>query len=91
MNSARKILRWKAVKKRVPYSRTQAWRKSRDPTDDFPAPVQLGPNAVGWFEDEIDTWLASRPRVNWAGDAADASLAEPEAAVVGLDPGAEAA
>lgn len=30
---------------------------------DFPQPVRLGANAVGWYEDEIDAWLASRPRV----------------------------
>ena len=58
----RKILRHKAVTERIPYSRTQIWRKSRDPDDEFPAPVQLGPNAIGWYEDEIDNWLASRPR-----------------------------
>ena len=28
----------------------------------FPQRVQLGPNAVGWYEDEIDEWLAQRPR-----------------------------
>ena len=72
----RKILRFKLVKERVPYSRIQIWRKSRDPDDDFPAPVQLGPNAIGWYEDEIDAWLESRPRVRWATDAAP----EPEAA-----------
>ena len=70
------ILRAKAVKERTGYSRVQVWRKSRDPDDDFPAPVQLGPNSIGWYEDEIDAWLASRPRVRWAADAAP----EPEAA-----------
>ena len=71
----RTIIRFKLVKERVPYSRIQIWRKSRDPNDDFPAPVQLGPNAIGWYDDEIDAWLASRPRVKWAVDAAP----EPEA------------
>jgi prophage regulatory protein len=32
-----------------------------DPT--FPAPVALGGRAVGYYEHEIDAWLASRPRV----------------------------
>ncbi len=73
----RKILRFKLVKERTGYSRVQTWRKSRDPNDDFPAPVQLGPNAIGWYEDEIDAWLASRPRVRWATDAAP----EPEGAI----------
>lgn len=26
----------------------------------FPQPVHLGPRAVGWFEDEIESWLAER-------------------------------
>ena len=64
----RKILRTKVVTERTGYSRVQTWRKSRDPEDDFPAPVQLGPNAIGWYEDEIDDWLESRPRVTWAAD-----------------------
>jgi len=29
---------------------------------DFPAPVSLGPRAVGWLADEIDAWIAERPR-----------------------------
>ena len=63
----RTILRKKIVRQRSGYSDVQIWRKSRDPDDDFPAPVQLSPGgAVGWYEDEIDTWLESRPRVNWA-------------------------
>jgi prophage regulatory protein len=27
----------------------------------FPAPRQVGPNTVGWLEDEVDAWLRSRP------------------------------
>ena len=65
----RKILRAKRVTERSGYSRVQIWRKSRDPDDDFPAPVQLSPNgAIGWFEDEIDVWIESRPRVHWAAE-----------------------
>ncbi len=26
----------------------------------FPAPIQLGPKAVGWLESEINAWLAAR-------------------------------
>lgn len=26
----------------------------------FPAPIRLGPRAVGWLEAEVDSWLASR-------------------------------
>ncbi len=66
MNFPRKIIRSKIVTERTGYSRVQTWRKARDPEDDFPAPVQLGAHAIGWYEDEIDAWIASRPRVNWA-------------------------
>jgi prophage regulatory protein len=31
-------------------------------TETFPKPVQLGPNSVAWIEEEIDEWIASRPR-----------------------------
>ncbi len=60
----RKALRPNVVMDRTGYSRVQLWRKSRDPNDDFPLPVQLGGNAIGWFEDEIETWLATRPRLS---------------------------
>ena len=43
-------------------SRVTLWRKARDPEDDFPAPMILGPNSIGWFEDEIQDWQESRPR-----------------------------
>ena len=56
------IIRKKVVQKRTGYSGVQIWRKSSDPNDDFPPPVQLGPNAIGWFEHEIDAWLDTRPR-----------------------------
>ena len=28
----------------------------------FPEPVQIGPNRIGWYADEIAKWLESRPR-----------------------------
>lgn len=28
----------------------------------FPEPVQIGPNKIGWYEDEVEAWLESRPR-----------------------------
>ena len=63
MDHPRKILRPTDVYALTGYGRTQTYRKSRDPDDDFPAPVQLGANAIGWFEDEISAWLNTRPRV----------------------------
>jgi predicted DNA-binding transcriptional regulator AlpA len=28
----------------------------------FPEPVQIGPNRIGWYADEVDEWLENRPR-----------------------------
>ena len=65
-----KILRTKSVMELTGYSRVQIWRKSRDADDDFPAPVRLSQStskgAIGWYEDELNAWLASRPRVSYA-------------------------
>ena len=62
----RRIAKSREVQDRTGYSRVQIWRKARDVDDDFPAPIQLGPNSIGWYEDEIDAWLERRPRVTWA-------------------------
>lgn len=56
----RKILRGPEVQSRTGKSRTQIWRDVR--AGRFPAPVELGVNSVGWFEDEVESWLDSRPR-----------------------------
>ena len=66
---ARRILRDPAVKERTGLSRVQRWRRVRKGT--FPAPVQLGPNSIGWYEDEIEAFLANRPRVSYAAAPAD--------------------
>jgi len=34
------------------------WRQ--DPT--FPAAIELGPRRVGWRREDLDAWIASRPR-----------------------------
>jgi prophage regulatory protein len=60
----RRILRDPQVFQRTKLSRVQRWRRVRRGT--FPAPIQLGPNSIGWYEDEIDAWLAERPRVSYA-------------------------
>ena len=59
----RRILRPKEVRERTGYGRTMLWIKSRNPDDTFPSPVQLGVNSIGYFENEIDEWLETRPRV----------------------------
>ena len=59
----RAVIRWPEVERRTQRSRTQAWRDIR--AGKFPAPVRTGENSVAWFEDEIDGWLADRPRVTY--------------------------
>jgi prophage regulatory protein len=39
-------------------ARDTLYRRAR--TGDFPKPVKLSERASGWFEDEIDAWLAQR-------------------------------
>ena len=58
----RVILRKRTVCERVGLSGAQVWRKSVDPKDDFPESIVLGPNAVGWYENEVSEWVNSRPR-----------------------------
>ena len=55
---------YKRVGERVGKSRAQICRDIK--AGKFPAPIVLGPNAVGWFENEIEDWLETRPRVTWA-------------------------
>jgi prophage regulatory protein len=59
-----KIIRFPEVCEKRGKSRVQTWRDVRD--GKFPAPVQLGPNSVGWFEHEVDANLEGLPRVHWA-------------------------
>jgi prophage regulatory protein len=42
------------------YSKPTLLRLSR--TGAFPAPIKLGPRAIGWYIDEVESYLASRPR-----------------------------
>ncbi len=72
---SRKILRPKEVRELIGKSRVQIWRDIR--AGRFPAPISLGPNSTGFFEDEILAWLASRPRRTYS---AEAEAPAPEAA-----------
>lgn len=53
-----KILRRRELIAKVGLSVMTIWRKERDGT--FPARVPLGPNSVGWLEEEVDAWLEKR-------------------------------
>ena len=56
-----KILRRKAVIDRVGYSSTRFDALMKEPG--FPAAIKLSERTPGWLEEEIDQWIASRPRV----------------------------
>lgn len=58
------ILREPEVKSRTGLSRVQRWRLVR--AGDFPAPITLGANSIGWREIDIIEWLNSRSIVAWA-------------------------
>lgn len=61
---ARVIIRWPEVKRLTGKSRTQIWRDVR--AGKFPAPVKLGPNSIGWYQDEVVERQAALPRVAYA-------------------------
>jgi prophage regulatory protein len=52
------ILRRKQVEQRTGLSRSTIYDHIQKGS--FPRPVKLGARAVGWLENEIDTWLATR-------------------------------
>ncbi len=65
-NRSRRLCRWPEVHKRYGKSRTQNWRDVR--AGKFPAPVQIGPNSIGWWSDELDAHDETLSRVAWAPD-----------------------
>ena len=45
-------------------SRSSVYRLIRESR--FPAPLQLGPRAVGWDADAVEQWVATRPSTRTA-------------------------
>ena len=62
MNMVRKLVTKKELKSvyGVPYSPAHIARLEKDKK--FPVRVNLGQCRVAWFADEIEAWIASRPR-----------------------------
>ena len=60
----RRILRPKQVTERMGWSRTTLWRRVR--AGQFPAPIQTGPNTIGWFDDIVDDAQENLESVNYA-------------------------
>lgn len=63
--AGRKVIRLPEVEARVKKSRSTIYRDVRK--GDFPAPIKLGPNSIGWFADMIDSYLANLTHVSYAG------------------------
>lgn len=61
---SRKIIRSPELQAKLNVSRTTIHRWENDPNMGFPKRVRLGANSVGYFLDEIDEFIASRPRVS---------------------------
>ena len=59
-NTTRRILRRPEVEARVGHKRS--WIYDQMEANRFPRPVEIGMGSVGWFEDEIDEWVNTRPR-----------------------------
>jgi prophage regulatory protein len=53
-----KIIRLPAVKEKTGWKRSSIYRMVE--LGRFPKPISLGARAVGWVEDEVDQWIASR-------------------------------
>ena len=54
-NTHPSVLRRKQVESRTGLCRSSIYAKIK--TGDFPAPIPLGPRAVGWLEEEINDWI----------------------------------
>ena len=54
------ILRTRDVTRVTGLSRTTVWRLER--AGKFPSRMRLGENSVGWLEEEVQSWIESRPR-----------------------------
>ena len=57
------ILRTRDICKMLGISTTTLHRRRHDAEAQFPKPIQLGPNSVGWKLSEVNDWLESRKAV----------------------------
>lgn len=63
------ILRKNAVLEKISISPATLWRLCK--SGQFPKPIKIGENSVGWIEEEVSEWLeekkAERDRANQRG------------------------
>lgn len=58
MSDIQTILTRQQVLDIIPYSATQIWRMEK--AGEFPKPIRLGANRVGYLSTAIEAWLASK-------------------------------
>lgn len=56
------VLRRRQVEARTGLGRSSIYALIAD--GQFPAPIRLSTNTVGWLEHEIDAWIAERTRAS---------------------------
>jgi predicted DNA-binding transcriptional regulator AlpA len=54
------LITWPQLEAQVPFVRQTVGRLEQ--RGEFPQRVQVGPNRVAWWQDEVDAWLAARTR-----------------------------
>ena len=54
----KRIVRLPEVETKTGYKHSTIYRRISEGT--FPAPIRLGPKAVGWLQEELDSWIADR-------------------------------
>ena len=59
-NPRRRVLRRPEVEDRTALARSTLYNMIKK--GEFPEPIRLGANSVGWLEEDIENWLASRQR-----------------------------
>ena len=58
-NNTKRVIRQKEVCDKLGLSKATVWTYVRK-RDDFPKPIRLGANSVGWLESEIDAFIDAR-------------------------------
>ena len=57
----RRLLGIREVMHMTSLSRANIYRRLKDDPD-FPRPVEISTNRIGWHEHEVDDWIANLPR-----------------------------
>lgn len=60
--AAIEILRRREVEAKTGLSRSTIYQKIKD--KQFPLPISLGAQSVGWIKSEIEEWIAERVKVS---------------------------